>query len=245
MKERIVTSLYIFAVILPIGYINNLTLTWAFMGIIYLVAIFESIKLYKLTPHLAYYYVASFLWILAYDSNKWLEVLLIMAIIFGSFVAMKPERKMDGALPFIYPTIAIIALFEIYKISGIYLILWLLIVVALTDSMAYFVGRSIGKTPFSPTSPKKTLEGVIGGILFGTIGGIISGYLLNLELPLIYLTSFVVSMFAVFGDLFESYLKRVAGVKDSGTFLPGHGGILDRIDGYLFSSIAVLVILRW
>jgi len=245
LRERIVTSIFIFAIILPIGYINNITLTWIFLGLIYIMAIFESVKLYKLIPNIHFYTVASLLWTVSYFSDKWLELLLVFGIIFASYVSFKPDRAMNNALPFIYPTIPVLSLFELYKLGSMNLILWLLIIVALTDSMAYFVGRAVGKIPFSPTSPKKTLEGVIGGIFFGTLGGILSANLLNINLNYIYIMTFFISFFAVFGDLFESYLKRVAGVKDSGSFLPGHGGILDRIDGYLLSAVFMLAVLKW
>jgi phosphatidate cytidylyltransferase len=122
-------------------------------------------------------------------------------------------------------------------------LLWLLVLVAGTDVGAYFVGRSIGKTQFSPTSPKKTLEGVIGGVFIAMGLGIIfapSAY----EIQTILFVSLVVSVGSVFGDLFESYLKREADVKDSGDILPGHGGILDRTDGYLFGGVLMYVLLK-
>jgi len=122
-------------------------------------------------------------------------------------------------------------------------LLWLLVIVASTDIGAYFVGRTFGKTKFCETSPNKTVEGVIGGIAFAVVLGTLSS--IN-EISIIgaIIVSAIVSFASVFGDLFESYLKREAGLKDSGSILPGHGGILDRTDGYLFGAIAMLVILR-
>ena len=96
-----------------------------------------------------------------------------------------------------------------------------MIVVALTDTGAYCVGKSIGKTPFSPTSPNKTLEGVVGGVVIATVVGALYGTFL-IPLWLSALIAFVTSVSSVFGDLFESYLKREAGLKDSGTLFPGH-----------------------
>ena len=122
-------------------------------------------------------------------------------------------------------------------------LLWLLVIVASTDIGAYFVGRTFGKTKFCETSPNKTIEGVIGGVVFAVVLGSLSS--IN-EINFIgaVLVSIIVSFASVFGDLFESYLKREAGVKDSGSILPGHGGVLDRTDGYLFGAIAMLVVLR-
>jgi phosphatidate cytidylyltransferase len=122
-------------------------------------------------------------------------------------------------------------------------LLWLLVIVASTDIGAYFVGKSVGKTKFCETSPNKTIEGVIGGVVFAVIlGTLFSTNGISFVNALII--SAVVSISSVFGDLFESYLKREADVKDSGTILPGHGGILDRTDGYLFGAIVMLVLLR-
>ena len=122
-------------------------------------------------------------------------------------------------------------------------LLWLLVIVASTDIGAYFVGKSIGKTKFCETSPNKTIEGVIGGVVFAVLlGTLFSTNGISFVNALII--SAIVSIASIFGDLFESYLKREAGVKDSGTILPGHGGVLDRTDGYLFGAIVMLVLLR-
>jgi phosphatidate cytidylyltransferase len=120
---------------------------------------------------------------------------------------------------------------------------WLLVIVAGTDVGAYVVGKSIGKTKFSETSPNKTLEGVIGGVVIATLLGFLIGVNF-VDIDKAIVISLLSAIAAVFGDLFESYLKRRANVKDSGDILPGHGGILDRVDGYLFSVIIMLVLLR-
>jgi phosphatidate cytidylyltransferase len=134
-------------------------------------------------------------------------------------------------------------LYALYHDFGMSVLIWLVIVVALTDTGAYFVGKSIGKTPFSPTSPNKTLEGVLGGVLIGTIVGALYGtFFIPLWLSL--LIALISSVASVFGDLFESYLKREAGVKDSGNLFPGHGGMLDRLDGYLFGGVVMVILLR-
>ena len=128
----------------------------------------------------------------------------------------------------------------LYKDFGIYSVVWLIIVVAFTDTFAYFSGKYLGKTKFSPTSPNKTWEGVAGGIIAGTIFGSVAGLYFNGFLFALTL-SFFVSFFSVFGDLFESYLKRGANLKDSGNIFPGHGGVLDRLDGYLFGVVILYI----
>ncbi|TMI65653.1 MAG: phosphatidate cytidylyltransferase [Bacteroidetes bacterium] len=115
----------------------------------------------------------------------------------------------------------------------------------INDTMAYIVGSFIGKTPLSKVSPKKTWEGTIGGILL-CVGVFILFTLSQYEYAhgfifrnQIIIISAVSSIIGTFGDLFESKLKRMAGVKDSGSFMPGHGGFLDRFDSLLFAIPAV------
>ena len=145
--------------------------------------------------------------------------------------------------PLLYPTASFLFLLSLYSEYGTMTLLWLLVIVASTDIGAYFVGKSIGKTKFCETSPNKTIEGVIGGVVFAVIlGTLFSTNGISFVNALII--SAIVSITSIFGDLFESYLKREADVKDSGTILPGHGGILDRTDGYLFGAIVMLVLLR-
>ena len=118
-----------------------------------------------------------------------------------------------------------------WEIIGMFILIWT------NDSMAYATGRLIGKTKlFERISPKKTWEGTIGGIIFTLGAGFLWSFYVS-ELPLIFwiICSPLVAVAAIFGDLFESQIKRQLGVKDSGTILPGHGGILDRFDAALMA----------
>lgn len=112
----------------------------------------------------------------------------------------------------------------------------------INDTMAYIVGSLIGKHPISSISPKKTWEGTIGGIILCvviiTIAGTLSGYFTSRDWIAISLLS---GIFGSIGDLIESKIKRMAGVKDSGTLMPGHGGFLDRFDSLLVATPAVFV----
>jgi phosphatidate cytidylyltransferase len=158
-------------------------------------------------------------------------------------IAYNKEKTWKNFMPFLYPTAGMLFIFTMYKEYGVSSLFWLLVVVALTDVGAYAVGKSIGKTKFCETSPNKTMEGVVGGIVVATIGGMFLGVNIVDSFAALMI-SFFTSVASVFGDLYESKLKREAGVKDSGDILPGHGGMLDRIDGYLFGSIVMLVLLR-
>jgi phosphatidate cytidylyltransferase len=108
------------------------------------------------------------------------------------------------------------------------------------DTMAYIVGSFIGKTPFSPISPKKTWEGTIGGVILAIAVMSLIAYLTNtFSVTHTAIISGLASISGTYGDLFESKLKRMAGVKDSGQIMPGHGGFLDRFDSLLFASTVV------
>ena len=115
---------------------------------------------------------------------------------------------------------------------------WLLAAIAIVwaaDTGAYFVGRKFGRRKLAPRiSPNKTIEGLAGGVVAGIIAGLavapFAGATLG-QLPAVALVALVAVLFSVVGDLFESLLKRHRGVKDSSNLIPGHGGLLDRVDG--------------
>ena len=106
------------------------------------------------------------------------------------------------------------------------------------DTFAYLSGRFFGKTKlFERISPKKTWEGTIGGILFTIVASIILYQFSDVRYTIVFwiVSAIIIAPGAIFGDLFESLLKRSLGVKDSGKILPGHGGLLDRFDASLFT----------
>ncbi len=148
----------------------------------------------------------------------------------------------------IYITLPLILLCLLGSSHGEYnphLILGLFILIWLNDSGAYVVGSTIGKHKLFPrVSPKKTWEGFIGGVVVAMIGG----YVLSVYMPELQTWQWIafggtVSVFATLGDLNESLLKRTMGVKDSGNILPGHGGMLDRLDSVLLACPAILFLL--
>ena len=123
------------------------------------------------------------------------------------------------------------------------LVFWLMLVTWATDIFAYFAGRSIGGPKLAPKiSPNKTWAGLIGGLAGAAAIGFGAAWLLGIGEPFLWLGG-AMGLLAQLGDLYESRVKRRLGVKDSGTLLPGHGGVLDRLDGLLPVILATLLVL--
>ena len=127
-------------------------------------------------------------------------------------------------------------------------VVFLLTVVFVGDAGAYYVGKSFGKHPLAPRlSPKKTMEGLAGDVVFAMAIAIVLNELWFPGLPVAAVAGLgvVLSLLGVVGDLFESFLKRAADVKDTSALIPGHGGVLDRVDSVLFAAPALLMCVWW
>lgn len=125
---------------------------------------------------------------------------------------------------------------------------WLLLVIAVSDSAQYYTGRAFGRRKLAPlVSPSKTVEGAVGGVVVATlVGAATAQYAVEGIGPVSAAALVLVMVLAgIVGDLFESLIKRSVGVKDSSALLPGHGGILDRIDSHLFAAPVFFVFLRY
>jgi phosphatidate cytidylyltransferase len=119
-----------------------------------------------------------------------------------------------------------------------FVLFYIVLCVSMTDTCAYFIGKKFGKNKLCPSiSPKKTIEGLLGGVILSECFAIALGFVFHLQSVkayiLLYIAMFCVIIVSVIGDLFESVIKRQCGVKDSSNILPGHGGVLDRIDSLL------------
>ena len=241
-RERITTGLALLAAVLVIGLIDNFFVMWFIFGAIYLLAFKEALMLFGIQNESLIYYGAG-IWLIAGVYPYGDDLFVLAGVAYASAIAYNKELEWKSFLPFLYPTAGMLFILTMYQEYGVMSLFWLLVVVAMTDVGAYAVGKSIGKTPFCETSPNKTMEGVVGGIIVATLSGMFIG-LFVADFMVSFLISALVSISSIFGDLFESSLKRAADVKDSGDLLPGHGGVLDRIDGYLFGAIVMLVLLR-
>jgi phosphatidate cytidylyltransferase len=142
---------------------------------------------------------------------------------------------------FFYAVLPALALLWVRERGGLDLLIWVFIVTWSTDIGAYFAGRKFGKRKLAPSiSPRKTVEGLYGGIAAAALLGAVWVLAMGLAKPLLVAAP-LFAIAAQGGDLFESGLKRRAGVKDSSNLLPGHGGVLDRLDGLV--PVAVLTAL--
>lgn len=166
----------------------------------------------------------------------WLGALVLLAMYEQGADLYKQQKwilRIAGFLVLVPAWVALITLHQHYPM----LVLYLIFLVAIADSGAYFAGKAFGKNKLAPQlSPGKTREGALGGLLGVAIWSILGALYFNLPAAdwfYFIVLSLIVSSLSVAGDLFESLIKREAGMKDSGNILPGHGGILDRVDGLI------------
>lgn len=166
------------------------------------------------------------------EAPPFLSLGLIGAALFFTGAATRSFRLALGTIYIGLPVLALIVLRD--QPQGLLVTFWAMGLVWAADSAAYFAGRAIGGPRLAPTiSPKKTWSGFFGGLLGATLGAFGLVWLFGLPVQLAYVTP-LLAILSVLGDLYESNLKRQAGVKDSGKVLPGHGGLLDRLDGLVF-----------
>jgi phosphatidate cytidylyltransferase len=169
--------------------------------------------------------------------------------VFGEHPAFCIGRISSSFLGAFFIPLALIHMVYIYNLNGgMRLVFFIFIVVWILDTAAYAFGKMLGKHKLAKNvSPKKTLEGAIAGIVFGVLAAvtcrcIFMSDILTLQNALIL--GFVIAVVGQFSDLTESLIKRDGSVKDSGKIIPGHGGVFDRFDSYLFTAPAVYYILH-
>lgn len=242
-KRRYLTAGIMIVILGVVFYINSMLLIWLMLGVCFMLGFDESLKLFAIKRNFYLYLCAGITWTLAFFNSSPIQSGIFTAMILCGILAYRQKLEPRSILPFLYPTLPFLAIYAIYINSGISAIIWLIVTVAITDTGAYFGGRMFGKTPLSQTSPNKTLEGAGVGIGFGIIVGSILGISPSGGFIPALLVSIGVSITSVLGDLFESYLKRKANIKDSGSILPGHGGVLDRFDGILFGAVTMYFLL--
>ncbi|WP_339145834.1 MULTISPECIES: phosphatidate cytidylyltransferase [unclassified Sutcliffiella] len=248
MKQRIITAAIAAAVFLPIVIYGN----FPFVILIYILAsvgLFEAMRMKQMS-------IASvpgvlsllLLWFLLIPSEmvsglvltKMEFLLLILLLLLSYTVLSKNKFTFDDVgfllISTLYVGLGFYYFIEIRELALSY-VFFALFVIWTTDSGAYFIGKSMGKTKLWPDiSPNKTVEGSLGGVICAVIVAIAFQLIVGFEHSMLItiLIACLLSVFGQIGDLVESALKRHYKIKDSGSILPGHGGILDRFDSLLF-----------
>ena len=230
-------------------------------GVFLLISVIEFCKLINLKPIFPLVIAClSYVLFNIGSINKTNEILLLIASLLIavkslSFLFEKQNKHLDTTSKYVFLTgYLIIPIILFSKIpflnadnqfvnihSNNYnpkIIISILAIIWSNDTFAYLVGRSIGKNKlFEKVSPKKTIEGFVGGILFAMItGALLAMFYLQESLIQWVIIALLLGIFGTLGDLIESKFKRNAGVKDSGAIMPGHGGILDRLDSIIFAA---------
>lgn len=262
MKTRVITALVVMPVVLAAVFWTGI---WPLIVIGGLCAIFASDELANLAgtkfpPVLGF---AAYLHLSLLIGLGLIEVSLAAAIISvltvlgiaGGAMLFRTQNRLAlevASLWLAAPLTAVALLhFAMYQghasvWKGTSLALMVLLPLWAGDTAAIFVGAKLGKTKLAPNiSPKKSVEGAIANLVAAVAVAVLTGQALDLPIATSLLAGFAVGVLGQIGDLFESALKRRVGVKDSGSILPGHGGLLDRIDSLLFAAPAVALVLLY
>ena len=212
-------------------------------------------KLYAILISTAMFFLFSFFKVTIMTKNFLILATLFVSIKLIYLLFNKSKIKLDKTSKYVYligyivlpliiltkiPTNIFGVEFKPEMIISIFILIWI------NDTFAYIIGKSIGKNKlFESISPKKTVEGFIGGLLFSLFASIIiSIYFLKMPVYFWIIIALIVGVFGTIGDLIESKFKRNANVKDSGTIMPGHGGILDRLDSVIFVAPFIFLFLQ-
>jgi phosphatidate cytidylyltransferase len=261
LKTRVITALVLLAVLLPILFLLPPIYIGAFFLVAMIAAAWEWSRL--LNPgaeRAAWLYALLCLIIITFligmQNADWQFALLLLAVIFWFFVAPFVLAKgMDLSIQKLRPFYVVLGLILLpatwfalvfLRELGLVFLLSTMALVWVADIGAYFVGKAFGKRKLAvQISPGKSIEGAIGGLLLCYAYALLCIFFLPFESTLFgawairfgwiptFLMVTVLTAFSIFGDLFESQLKRLAGVKDSSNLLPGHGGVLDRVDALI------------
>lgn len=247
MKQRIITALILMAVVIPIVLIGKLPFL-ILIAVVLVLGVKELLDLIdKKNILLSLLTLLYATYIVFIDSSIFFVssyVIMLFAVILF-LLALFVDKINNGTINFILGFITFVAIglhciMNVRIMFGLYALMFIAIATYGCDTGAYFAGVFFGKHKLIPRlSPKKTIEGSIGGIILGTVLSSLyfNFYSFGISLPQAVLLGFILTITAQVGDLAFSGVKRYYNIKDFSNLLPGHGGVLDRIDSLLFNSI--------
>ncbi|MBQ7314485.1 MAG: phosphatidate cytidylyltransferase [Clostridia bacterium] len=271
MKQRIITGIVMAAVGIPVLWFSDYFVFPLMIALMCVIAVFEMLRVHgchnRYVLAIPAYVLAAalpfgaYIWlhVLAYAVADYIALLALAAVLYllyMMFVAVLAQGQLSFAdVAGIFTTsFYVIGAFSAavllrYMENGLYLIILALLGSWMCDISAYFVGTLIGKHKLvEKLSPKKTVEGSVGGILFSTLGCLLYGLILHtwFEVTPNYLIlavcGILLSVVSQIGDLFASLIKRERGVKDYGRIFPGHGGVMDRFDSILAVALVLFAV---
>lgn len=263
MKTRIISSIFILLIFVPLLILGDLSfaLLMSFLAVLALRELLKSRHKVRRVPYymeLLAYILVFFFTINNYNSTisfymldyRLLSFLIVSLMLPLVFINNKEKYNLDdamfliGSTLFIGLTLNLLVLFRSYNLNYV---IYLFLITTMTDVYAYLTGSLIGKHKLAPKiSPKKTYEGLVGGMVMATITAglfyynVIGG---PIGLPTLLISTAILSLIGQLGDLVFSFIKREFGLKDFSNIIPGHGGILDRLDSIIFVTLGFLIFL--
>ncbi len=257
MKKRIISAIIMSLIFIPLLLIGNLPFV-IFVTILGIGAVYELLKLKPNLPFIIKIltYIETIFLILT-DKLKFTNdislILIIMLLVNLSLLVFIDDKDKYNYKDAFYLLGLVLFLglsfrnFIYLRDDSLYILVYLLLITVVTDSFALFTGKLLGKHKLAPNiSPNKTIEGSIGGSLFGTISASIF-YLLVINNKYVFLTiitTLLLTIIGQLGDLIKSSIKRYENIKDFSNLIPGHGGIIDRLDSIIFVMMAYILIMR-
>lgn len=266
MAQRIITGIILLAVFIPILIFSDTIIFTIVIALISLIGVYEMLRCLKVhkspaiaIPSLIIALGTPFGARLIPNSASFAPWVLGIAVLYMFWLSAYCVIKRDTVayslissvfMSVIYVTVGFTSLILLRDSENGKYIFWLVFVGAwITDTMAYFTGFLFGRHKLIPEiSPKKTVEGAIGGTLFAGLAYVLYGYIISritgvdMHLIMLFIAGIIAAVVAQFGDLIASVIKRQAGIKDYGNIFPGHGGILDRFDSIIALAPFLLMI---
>ena len=255
MKTRIISAIVALIIVVPLIILGGIPY-YIGMGLVSIIGFYEINKTIDKSERIPLYIkigiLIPYLCMVLYGtgSNEFMidHKLLILDIFICTLPLIGVNKKYydaDDALKMLAVTLLLGISFNfmiVIRNISLYYLLYVVTITIASDTFAHFFGTMIGKTKLCPeVSPNKTVEGLVGGVTFGTFLGSVFFMTLiapNANIYLVVLISFILSLISEIGDLIFSAIKRKYNVKDYGNIMPGHGGVLDRLDSIIFAMLA-------